>query len=171
MKSLKFILVAMSLLTVGYLNAQISVGDSCGTYCRMVAVENSNPHGYAGVTTIAPPPWGPVGYAGARYYYLPDVESYYDIKDSLFIYLNGNNWIFNNELPAQYANYDIDHGYKVVLTGYIGNTPYTNFNENKKKYPVGYRGEPQITFKDKPIPTTDNAPPINYENDNHEVKK
>ena len=27
-----------------------------------------------------PPPWGPAGYASVRYYYLPDIEAYYDVQ-------------------------------------------------------------------------------------------
>ena|ERR1035437_3317699 len=149
MKKINIILVAIFLTIAGYSNAQVS---------EKVAI-------------LTPPLWGPVGYTDARYYYLPDVESYFDIKNSMFIYLDGNNWIFNRELPAQYANYDIDHGYKVVLTGYIGNTPYTHFNENRKQYAIGYRGEPQTTFKDNIVPRTDNAPPIRQKNDNEEEKK
>ena len=171
MKRLKFTLVAISLFTVGYSNAQISANDTCGTNCRIITVENSNGSVSKYASTIAPPLWGPVGYTRARYYYLPDVEAYYDIYTSRFIYLHGDNWIFNKELPSQYANYDIDHGYKVVLTGYKGDTPYARFNEDKKKFPVGYRGQPQITFKDNIAPGTDNRPSIKHENENHEVKK
>ena len=171
MKRLKFILVAMFLFTAGYSNAQVSTGDTCGTKCRITAKGNSNALISAEVAMITPPLWGPIGYTGARYYYLPDIETYYDINDSVFIYLDGNNWIFNSELPAQYANYDIDHGYKVVLTGYIGNTPYSHFNENRKEYAIGYQGKPQTTYKDNLVPRTDNAPPVKSETENHEAKK
>ena len=171
MKRLKFILVAISLFTVGYSNAQISANDTCGTNCRIITVDNSNGSVSKYASTIAPPLWGPVGYTRARYYYLPDVEAYYDIYTSRFIYLHGDNWIFDKELPAQYANYDIDHGYKVVLTGYLGTTPYTHFNEDKKQYVIGYRGKPQTTFRDNIVPRTDNAPPIKQVKENNEAEK
>ena len=167
MKRLNFILVAMFLFIAGYSNAQVSAGDSCKGNCRMVSVENSNGLVTSEYATVTPPLWGPVGYANARYYYIPDIESYYDINSSRFIYLKGDNWIFNSKIPAQYANYDIDHGYKVVLTGYKGNTPYTHFNENKKKYPVGYRGQAQTTFKDNIVPRTANAPSTKPESEKH----
>jgi hypothetical protein len=34
----------------------------------------------------SPPSWGPSGYAETEYYYLPDVQAYYDIRASQFIY-------------------------------------------------------------------------------------
>jgi len=37
----------------------------------------------------SPPPWGPAGYTEVRYYYLPDVEAYYDVQTSMFIYYGG----------------------------------------------------------------------------------
>lgn len=58
------------------------------------------------------PSWGPAGYSSVDYYYLPDVESYYDVKAAQFIFLNGGTWIRSSRLPQQYSNYDLDRGYK-----------------------------------------------------------
>ena len=148
MKKINLILAAIFLTIAGYSNAQVSIE----------------------VAILTPPLWGPVGYSEARYYYLPDIESYYDIKNSTFIYLDGNNWISDSKLPARFTNYDLDHGYKVVLTGYIGNTPYTHFKENKKQYVCGYCNNAQTTFNDIK-PRTDNGPPIKEENQNMQAKK
>jgi hypothetical protein len=123
MRTYKIILFALFLIIAGNSNAQISV-------------------------TITPPEWGPVGYTNVRYYYLPDVEAYYDINTSMFIYFNGAAWISAPSLPGPYASYDLYHGYKVVLTDYHGTTPYTNFNEHKQKYNKGYHGAPQRTYKE-----------------------
>lgn len=91
----------------------------------------------------APPAWGPAGYSDVNYYYLPDVESYYDVKSSQFIYFEGGKWLRARHLPKQYRNYDLYHGYKVVLNDYRGSTPYVYYNKHKVKYYKGYHGEPQ----------------------------
>ncbi len=97
-----------------------------------------------------PPLWGPVGYTEVRYYYLPDVEAYYDIQTSMFIYYGGGVWISRSYLPARYRDYDLYSGYKVVLTDYRGNTPYVYFDKHKAKYYKGYRGAPQKTIGARP---------------------
>ena len=90
-----------------------------------------------------PPNWGPVGYSKAQYYYLPDVQSYYDVPSSRFIYLRNGSWFRSAALPPQYRGYDLYNGYKVVLTDYKGKTPYTYFKNHKVKYYKGYKGKPQ----------------------------
>lgn len=98
----------------------------------------------------SPPMWGPVGYPDVRYYYLPDVEAYYDVESSMFIYFGGGVWIRNAYLPGHYRNYDLYNGYKVVITDYRGNEPYIHFHDHKLKYKKGYRGGPQKTIGQKP---------------------
>ncbi|MDP1622198.1 MAG: hypothetical protein Q8M08_07650 [Bacteroidales bacterium] len=97
-----------------------------------------------------PPPWGPAGYAQVNYYYLPDVEAYYDVQESTFIYFSGNVWVRRPALPYRYRNYDLYRGYKVVMHDYRGKTPYTHFKEHKKKYSKGYRGIPQRSIGERP---------------------
>jgi len=89
------------------------------------------------------PQWGPAGYDNARYYYLPDIEVYYDVQYSVFIYFYQNNWVRHTNLPARYSNYDLYRGYKVVVTDYRGESPYTNFNVHKQQYKKGFRDRDQ----------------------------
>jgi hypothetical protein len=98
----------------------------------------------------SPPQWGPIGYTEVRYYYLPDVEAYYDIQSSVFIYYGNGGWLHRSSLPLRYKNYDLYGGYKVVLTEYKGDTPYDNFKEHKMKYKKGYRGKEQKCIGEKP---------------------
>lgn len=98
----------------------------------------------------SPPLWGPVGYTETRYYYLPDIESYYDVQTSMFIYYYGGGWIHRTYLPAYYQNYDLYGGYKVVLVDYYGTSPYVHFKNHKVKYKKGYNGGPQKTIGQKP---------------------
>lgn len=102
------------------------------------------------VTFGVPPPWGPIGYTEVRYYYLPDIEAYYDINTSMFIYYSSGRWVHRTYLPARYRYYDLYDGYKVVLTDYRGNAPYEHFVEHRAKYRKGYHGDVQHTIGEKP---------------------
>lgn len=84
------------------------------------------------------PSWGPVGYSAVNYYYLPDIQAYYDIRASQFIYISGGTWIRSRYLPRAYRNYDLDRGYKVVLNNYHGSRPYSNYRYDRVKYYRGY---------------------------------
>ncbi len=128
MKTLKMIIIGIVLFIASAVQAQVIVNVNIGS----------------------PPPWGPVGYSDVRYYYLPDVEAYYDIQSSMFIYYSGVAWIHRTYLPTRYRGYDLYGGYKVVMTGYGGDAPYTNFKEYKKKYAKGYHGQAQKTIGEKP---------------------
>lgn len=122
MKAIKlFIVGILMLLASNAIQAQVSVNVNVGN----------------------PPPWGPVGYASVNYYYLPDIQVYYDVPASQFIYLNGGTWIRSRHLPGRYKNYNLYNGYKVVLTDYRGPKPYIYFDKHKVKYYKGYKGKPQ----------------------------
>ena len=121
MKTIKLIAIGIFLLVTSATQAQVSVNVNIGT----------------------PPAWGPSGYTAVDYYYLPDVEAYYDIRASQFIYFGSGRWIRSRYLPRQYRNYDLYGGYKVVLNDYHGRTPYTYYKQHKVKYYKGYRGKPQ----------------------------
>jgi hypothetical protein len=128
MKTLKLLVIVMALFLAGTLQAQVSVN----------------------VNIRAPPMWGPAGYTGVQYYYLPDVEAYYDVPSSMFIYQSGGVWIHRSYLPTRYRHYDLYNGYKVVMTGYHGKTPYYHHNDYKRKYAKGYHGPAQKNIGEKP---------------------
>ena len=71
MKNLKLFALGVVLFIAGSASAQVSVNVNIGS----------------------PPAWGPSGYAETEYYYLPDVQSYYDIRASQFIYFGNGKWI------------------------------------------------------------------------------
>ena len=89
------------------------------------------------------PAWGPSGYSNVEYYYLPDVQTYYDVRASQFIYFSNERWIRTSYLPKHHRNYNLFNGYKVVLTDYRGKSPYIHFKNHKAKYYKGYKGKPQ----------------------------
>lgn len=122
MKTLKLIIAGIILFaTANTMQAQVSVNVNIGS----------------------PPAWGPAGYSAVDYYYLPDIQAYYDIRAAQFIYFGGGKWIRSRNLPNQYRNYNLYNGYKVVLNDYHGSRPYSNFNTHKAKYYKGYKGKPQ----------------------------
>lgn len=129
MKSLKLIFIGVLFIISGALKAQVSVNVNFGT----------------------PPMWGPIGYTEVRYYYLPDVEAYYDINTSMFIYYRRGEWIHRPTLPYPYIGYDLYSGYKVVMVGYSGEAPYYNFREYKRSYGRGYRKGVQQTVGQRPM--------------------
>lgn len=139
MKNLKLFALGVVLLIAGSANAQVSVNVNIGS----------------------PPAWGPSGYAETEYYFLPDVQSYYDIRSSQFIYFGNGKWIRSRYLPKQYRNYDLYSGYKVVLNDYHGRTPYTHYKSHKVKYHKGYKGKYQKTIGNK------NSSSKNYSNKGH----
>jgi len=128
MKTLKLLAIGIIVFFAGSVHAQVSVSLNVGS----------------------PPMWGPVGYTDVQYYYLPDVQAYYDVNSSMFIYYSGNSWVHRSYLPSRYRNYDLYGGYKVVLNDYHGNSPYTHFREHRMKYKRGYHGDMQRTIGERP---------------------
>ncbi|HTN37753.1 MAG TPA: hypothetical protein VL053_11805 [Arachidicoccus sp.] len=61
------------------------------------------------------PAWGPTGYNHVDYYYLPDINSYYNVNTAQYIYFHGNKWRYAKRLPNRYRNYDVYNSYKVVV--------------------------------------------------------
>jgi hypothetical protein len=128
MKTIKLFVLGLFLIVAGNGQAQVSVSINLGS----------------------PPQWGPAGYSNARYYYLPDVEAYYDVQAAMFIYYGMGGWVHRAALPTRYKNYDLYNGYKVVMSDYHGNTPYTQFKEHKSKYSKGYHGQEQRSIGERP---------------------
>jgi hypothetical protein len=149
MKALRLIFVGLLLFFAVTVHAQVSVNVNIG----------------------APPMWGPSGYSDVRYYYLPDVEAYYDIPSSMFIYFNGVTWIHRTSLPSRYRNYDLYHGYKVVMTDYHGSEPYSHFRDHKTKYAKGYHGQPQKTYGERPHKANEDYQSHYKENSNQHGKE
>jgi hypothetical protein len=98
MKVLQIIIIGIVLFLAVEVKAQVAVNVNIGS----------------------PPPWGPAGYTEMCYYYLPDVESFYEIQSSRFIYRIGGEWVHSTYLPRQYRSYNLYDGYKVVMTDYRG---------------------------------------------------
>ncbi len=102
-----------------------------------------------GVNLGTQPVWGPVGYDRAEYYYLPDIDAYYNVRKSQFVYREGNRWAYGASLPARYGRYDLYGGYKVVVNE---PTPYLRDNGNYYRNNYGryknWKGDRQQVIRD-----------------------
>lgn len=82
------------------------------------------------------PEWGPTGYDYVDYYYLPDINAYYNVAQAQYIFWQGNRWRFAKRLPSRYRNYNIYNSYKVVVNR---QTPYMNNQYDIQHYSM-YKG-------------------------------
>lgn len=103
------------------------------------------------------PLWGPTGYDYARFYYLPEINMYYDVVNSLYYYMNGNRWIGSRALPVRYRNYDLYRGYKVVINQ---NRPWNSNRSHINQYGQYRNNYNQVAIRDA-------RDPRYYANKNH----
>ena len=96
------------------------------------------------------PEWGPSGYEYANYYYLPDIDVYYNVPRRQFVYMNRGRWEFAASLPYHYRGYDLYSGYKVVIND---DAPYMRCDYYRGQYGRyrGYYGR-QMVIRDAPRP-------------------
>lgn len=111
MKNLKLIIGAFILFFAAQANAQVSVSLNIGSR----------------------PEWCGHYEDDVDYFYLPEIEAYYDVNTAVFIYLGPRGWVRSAYLPEYCHDYDLDHGYKVAID-YHGYTPYTYYNHHRERY-------------------------------------
>ncbi|WP_333693567.1 hypothetical protein [Flavobacterium sp.] len=111
MKTLKFILFGLLLHSYA-IQAQVSVNINLGT----------------------PPVWAPADRIEVQYYYLPEIDVYYDVPAERFIYIRNGRWHRSAALPARYRSYNLRGSNIVYLTDYRGNAPYKFHKQHKVKY-------------------------------------
>src|ERR1022692_4846859 len=120
------------------------------------------------VVQAHPPAWAPAyNNSQVQYYYLPDIQCYYDVWNQQYVYMENGNWMFSTYLPAMYGNYDLYAGHVVILdyrvhqpwmhhelyvehypryyhqSGNVGGEGYsTGFDENSNRHYYGARHNP-----------------------------
>jgi hypothetical protein len=112
MRVVKFILIGVLFLFSNHGHCQLSINVNFGT----------------------PPVWAPVERVEVQYYYLPDIDCYYDVPSQKFIYFLNGKWFRSARLPYRYRNYNLRGGNVVYLTDYRGNSPYIYHSKHKEKY-------------------------------------
>lgn len=122
MKTIK--LVVFALLFIATSQAQVSVNVNLGKA----------------------PFWAPADRVASQYYYLPEIDSYYDVPAQRFIYPNNGKWVRVKKLPKQYRNYNLKAGKVIYITDYRGNSPYLFHKNHKEKYYLKKGGGPAHFF-------------------------
>lgn len=135
------------------------------------------------------PVWGPVGYDYVNYYYMPDIDVYYDVPAHVYVYQDGGVWVRRSYLPPAYASFDLYHGYKVVVND---PNPWLRNDVYRTKY-VGYKGHhDQVVIRDSrdqryyqikehpmhgqyhpenhPVQHQGNNHPVQHQDNNHPVQ-
>lgn len=126
MKTLKLFVFGLLFITAS--QAQVSVNVNLGT----------------------PPVWAPAERVETQYYYLPEIDSYYDVPAERFIYIKNGTWVRSERLPARYSNYNLRGGKVIYLTDYRGNAPYSYHKKHKVKYvTTRYRQNNVVIVKSK----------------------
>ncbi len=88
------------------------------------------------------PIWGPVGYDYVDYYYLPDIDAYYNVPERHFVYYENGAWINSGSLPARYHDFDLFHAHKVVINE---DRPWMRNEEYRNRY-SSYKGHHDNEF-------------------------
>src|ERR1051325_627375 len=106
---------------------------------------NTNAQIRVNVNIGTQPVWGPVGYDHVDYYYLPDIDAYYDVPARQYVVYENNVWVHRRALPSRYSAYNPYKSYKVVVNE---PTPWVRNTVIRNKY-VSYKGHPsQVIIRD-----------------------
>lgn len=105
----------------------------CGTYYGAPQSSNVTVYDYAYNNPI----WAPTYYSGARYYYFPDIECYYDLATRDFVVLNMGQWIFVPSIAPFYSTYDLFNSYIIVVNTRVYQ-PWMHHHYYVRSYPRYY---------------------------------
>ena len=112
------------------------------------------------------PAWAPYyeNVQQVRYYYLPDIESYYDVRNREFIFMDDGEWMFGRTLPPAYRWFNLNNCFIVALDARVV-MPWRHFHYYVAHYPRYYY---RTIYKDR---YWDHNYPLRGfdENDRHEV--
>lgn len=92
------------------------------------------------------PLWGPVGYDYARYYYMPEIDVYYNVANRKYTYYQGNRWVTKSKLPGRYKKFDLYRTYKVVLNDH---DPWHRHRNHRHQYARYANNYSQVVIRDR----------------------
>jgi hypothetical protein len=78
---------------------------------------------------IGQPAWGPAVPQGAQYYYIPEIDGYYDLAARNYIVQRNGRWLPVAALPG----YD-PYQFHPVVVDYRGRQPWTRYNDYHARY-------------------------------------
>jgi len=112
--------------------------------CLSFNIANAQIRLNLGVNIGSQPEWGPVGYDHAEYYYMPDIDAYYDVPNHQYVYFDNNVWVHAGALPPRY-HFDRYHSYKVVVNQ---RNPWEHQGAIRARY-ANFRGRhDQVVIRD-----------------------
>lgn len=91
------------------------------------------------------PAWGPVGYDYVQFYYIPEINAYYDVMTGQYIFLQNRRWIHARVLPPRYRHFDLYRTHKVVINNH---NPYMYNNQHRRDYGRYRNDRSQIALRD-----------------------
>lgn len=104
-----------------------------------VMLQVSQQDDYSQPAVVTPPDWAPPydNPSGVQYYYIPDIECYFDVWHHEYVYMDNGSWVYSRELPPIYAGYDLWHSHIVVLD-YRVHRPWMHHELYANHYPRYY---------------------------------
>ncbi|RZL12625.1 MAG: hypothetical protein EOO62_10525, partial [Hymenobacter sp.] len=79
---------------------------------------------------IGLPPWGPSVPQGTQYYYIPEIDGYYDIYNGTYIVFDGGQWISVPYLDGYDPYY-----FHPQPVNYVGAQPWLYIGTYRQRYP------------------------------------
>lgn len=151
MKTIKAFFFLVLFTFAAHLDAQVNVNVNLGT----------------------PPAWAHGNAVATQYYYLPEINSYYDVPSQQFLYLNNGKWVKAKKLPGKYKKYNLNKGKIIYLSDYRGNAPYNYNKKHKAKYVMVGPNVHPVKYKKHKKNTNDKLFPKKKSNKhkNHKHKK
>ena len=122
-----------------------------GLIIGMVNFNKAEAQVHVSINIDIQPAWGPSGYDFAEFYYIPEINVYYNVTNRTYYYLNGRRWVSGLYLPMAYSYYDFYSLYKVVING-VRNPwrhnrnhvrLYSGYYYNYAQVPIFYVMEPR----------------------------
>ena len=96
---------------------------------------------------IGHPTWGPAVPAGTQYYYVPEIDGYYDLAAQRYIVQRNGQWVPLATVPG----YNTANFHPVVVN-YRGRQPWAQYKDHHARYyrPVVVQQRP-VVVKQRPV--------------------
>lgn len=141
----------------------------------------TTPPDYYDQQEVQPPTWAPYydNVSSVRYYYLPDIQCFYDVWGHQFIYMMNDRWMWGGYLPSMYSWYDLNSCFVVILPFHI-HRPWMQYDYYFSHYPRYYyrdryrdhhfdHGRPMRGFNENKGDLVFDKPDLKYEKNNRSI--
>jgi hypothetical protein len=99
------------------------------------------------------PAWGPAAPAGAQYYYVPEIDGYYDLAAQRYIVLRNGQWVPVATMPGYNPA-----SFHPVVVDYRGRQPWAQYRDHHARYyrPVLVQPRPVVVRQRTVVVDRDN---------------